>query len=417
MDIITKNKVEKIANTKAKDIIFSVVLPYKSITLPIEAVLFSAVYNDVYSSISLPDAPKTAVDGFAFNVDVIDRYPIEIEVIGEIKAGDTDFISFPKNTAVFIMTGAVVPPEFNAVVRLEDVDIIGKNHIKIVKNIPKNNLINLSESEIKKNEKVMEKGTILTPNKIALLSHIGIKNIEVYRKPNIGLIITGNEIIEPSENYIPSYNYNSNKYIITSFLKRLLIPVRTYPIANDNKFTLQKIMEKAIEENDILITTGGVSRGKYDYVKKILPQIGVKVFFYATNIKPGSPFVFGEYNGKYIFALPGYPSALFVNFLEYVLPAIKKIIGYKEFKNKYYEIELLEKIKTRKKRKDFLRANIIIDKNKIKAIPKKQQETSNFYTTAISDALLVACEEKETYEKGEYIKALIYEPIKISLFP
>jgi molybdopterin molybdotransferase len=417
MIAITREDIEKIPNKKAKSIIFENVYPDEEMELPIESALFSALYTDIFSPISLPDFPKTAVDGFAFNVDEITSFPAELEISGEIKAGDTTIPEIPEKSAIFIMTGAIVPEKLNAVVRIEDVEIIEGNKIRISKPVPKYNLINLPESEIRKGEKILQKGDILTPSNIALLSHIGIKKVKVYKKPSIGIIITGNEIIEPDNEYIPSYSYNSNKYILTSFLKRILVPARTYQIISDKEEEIKTLLQEAIEENDIIITTGGISRGKYDYVKKVLPNIGVKIYFYATNIKPGSPFIFGKYEKKYVFSLPGYPSALFVNFIEYVFPAIKKICGYKNFENIYHQVELLEDIKTKKNRKDFIRANIVIEKNQLKAIPQKKQETSNFYTTATANALLIADEEKEKYKKGELIKALIVSPNVITPFP
>ena len=174
----------------------------------------------------------------------------------------------------------------------------------------------------------------------------------------------------------------------------------------DNLEKMTEIFEKALNDNDILLSSGGASKGKYDFTKDIAKNIGLNIHFTTTNIRPGRPLIFANKNEKLFFGLPGYPSALLVNAVEFLLPAIRKAAGMKEYQNRYFKAKLTKDVKAKVNRIDFIRGAVeIIDAN-VYFTPAYTQQTSNFHSTAISNALAVIDENEGSKKEGEIVSVI-----------
>jgi molybdopterin molybdotransferase len=360
------------------------------------------LFEDIKAKFDIPESDKSAVDGFAINVDNLE-FPVTLKITDEAPAGSKQ--KELKEGAIFIMTGAVVPKGANAVVRIEDVDR-NEDEIIISKPVKKGDLINFAGGEIKTDEIVLEKGEFLDYKKISLLANMGYYQIKVYQKPKIGIIVTGDEVKEPFEQADKAGVKNSNYYILLGILKDIA-DITYYGKVDDNLEEMLGIFKTALNDNDILLSSGGASKGKYDFIKDIAKNLGLDTKFTMTNIRPGRPLIFATKNEKLFFGLPGYPSALLVNFYEFLYPFIKKMAGYKEWQNEIIEAITKENIRSKEGRVDFVRVNVEFESGKIFVKNSFSQQTSNFLSMVKSDALAIIDETKGKVKEGETVEIIL----------
>lgn len=362
--------------------------------------------ENVVSPIDVPDVNKSAIDGFAFRSSSLKELPAELKVVGETAAGDTERKQVKEGEAVFVMTGGEIPEGADAAVRVEDVKVEGD---KVIVDFPvkPGNLVNFKGSEIRKGEVLLKRGELLNFLRISLLAYVGVYAVKVFRKPKVGILTTGNEILEPWESFKRGYAYNSNYYFLKSLVERAGGKAVRLGRAEDEPEALLKAIEDGLNHVDILITTGGVSKGKYDFVKEVIHRAGVEVFFKQTNIRPGRPLVFGKRENKLFFGLPGYPAAAAVNALEFLIPAVRKMAGIESYENRYVEAVAEERLKSRPHRVDFIRVKVREENGCLKVRSAGNQQTSVFRSFVESDGLAVVPEGKGPVEAGERVKVLL----------
>jgi len=360
------------------------------------------LFEDIKAKFDIPESDKSAVDGFAINVNNLE-FPVTLKITDEVAAGSKQ--KELKEGAIFIMTGAVVPNGANAVVRIEDVEKNG-NEITIKKPVEKHNLINFAGEEMKKNEIILQKGEFLDYKKVSLLANIGYYQIKVYQKPKVGIIVTGDEVKEPFEEADKAGVKNSNYYILLGLLKDIA-DITYYGKVNDNLNEMIEIFQTALNNNDILLSSGGSSKGKYDFVKDIAKNLELDIKFTMTNIRPGRPLIFATKNKKLFFGLPGYPSALLVNLHEFLYPFIKKMAGFKEWQNRVIQATAKEDIRSKVGRVDFVRVNVEYNNGRVFIKNSFSQQTSNFLSMAKSDALAVVDETKGKVKEGEVVDIIL----------
>lgn len=359
--------------------------------------------EDVVSPVNVPDVNKSAVDGYGFKVSSLKELPAKLKIVGEVQAGDIGKFEVKEGEAVFVMTGGAVPDGVDAVVRVEDVSVEG-NEVVVDFPVKKGELVNFVGSEIKKGEVVLTSGEWLDYRKVGLLAGVGVYKVKVFRKPVVGIATTGNEVLEAYEPHRTGCVRNVNYYVLQGLLSKAgAVPINLGNLEDDLDLTVKKLKE-AFDHVDVLVTTGGVSKGKYDFVKKAVELLGFDVKFTSTNIRPGRPLVFAVKGKKVFFGLPGYPSATLVNAVEFLLPAVRKMAGERQCENVYYEFEAGEGIRGKKGRVDFVRVNV--KGNKV--YNAGSQQTANFYTIATCDGLAVIGEDRGTVETGEKVNVLLF---------
>lgn len=321
--------------------------------LNIEKILMKdALYRinseDITANISMPNFKKSPFDGYvlmASSTKGASKYnPIAISVEGTIAAGNYPSIILSQG-AYKIMTGSIVPDIFNAVIKKEDTDQ-GEFNVNVFKEVKNGeNIIKIGE-DVGRGERLLRKGTVITPGIIAMLSSLGIYEISVYKKPDIALITTGDEVIEVGEQLEVGQIYNSNRYALESFLRQLKVNFTYYGICKDSIKRLKALFIEALAKNDVLITTGGVSIGDYDYIVKVYEELGVEILFWGVQMKPGTPVLAGRIKDKIIISLPGSPAASLIAFEILASPMIRKLKG----QNKYNKIKHYGKMEDNFKR-------------------------------------------------------------------
>ncbi len=361
--------------------------------------------EDVLSPIDVPDVDKSAVDGFAFKSSSLKNLPAELKVVGETAAGDTERKKVKEGEAVFVMTGGELPEGADAVVRVEDVKVEG-DRVTVDFPVEAGTLVNFRGSELKRGSVLVGRGEFLNPLKVSLLAYVGVFAFKVFRKPRVGILTTGTEILEPWERFKKGGAYNSNYYLLKSLIERAGGEAVRLGKVKDNPEVLLRAIDEAFNHVDILVTTGGVSKGKYDFVKEVIHKAGVEVFFKQTNVRPGRPLVFGKKGRKLFFGLPGYPTAAAVNALEFLIPAVRKMAGARKWRNTYLKAEATERLKSRVGRVDFVRVNLFEEGGKLKVKSAGSQQTSVFHSFANSNGLALVPEGRGPVERGEYVDVL-----------
>lgn len=312
---------------KAKALLLKNVGPAIKTKMRTEAACGYILAEDVFSPVDLPPFNQSAMDGYA----VKGKGEKGFRISGEIKAGDSVTTALSSGNAVRIFTGAPVPIGADCVVMQEQTSVDGNQLFVGGKGLERNGHIRKKGSHIKKGALALRKGSVLNPAAIGFLASLGVVDIPVFARPRVAIIITGNELVLPGEKLKAGQIFESNSYTLRSALSQFGISPVCVEFARDNKEDLSEKIKTAVSENDLVIISGGISVGKYDLVKDCLRDNGVGEIFYKVAQKPGKPLFVGKSGNKIIFALPGNPAATLVCFYEYLVPAIRKMCGYRDF--------------------------------------------------------------------------------------
>jgi molybdopterin molybdotransferase len=279
--------------------------------------------QDVISDMDMPPFNKSAMDGYACKMEDIHE---TLEVVEIIAAGDIPQKSIGKNQCAKIMTGAKIPDGADCVIMVEHTEKILESTIKFTSDHTNINIAWQGE-DIKTGDVVLKKGTFIKPQHIAILASVGCADPLVYKKPKVAVIATGSELVEPNLKPGPTQIRNSNAWQLIAQIERANAIPAYQGIAVDSEIETDLAIKKAISENDVVLLTGGVSMGDYDFVPKILMQNKVNLLFEKIQIKPGMPTVFGVHENAFIFGLPGNPVSTFILFELLVRPFLNKMMG------------------------------------------------------------------------------------------
>lgn len=292
--------------------------------------------EDLFSDMDMPPFDKSAVDGFActmYDFHLLTETPqnhiqqtIILQVDETIAAGSIPGKMVQPGHCSKIMTGAMVPPGADCVVMVEDTEPAGENLVRINRVTAAKNICYKGE-DIKTGDLVLHKGLQIAPAHVAVLATIGATNPRVSILPRVGIISTGDELVEPSITPGPAQIRNSNAWQLEAQLNTVPAIPAYYGIASDETSQLRKIIGLAMEENDVVLLTGGVSMGEFDFVPAIMEEAGVEILFKSVAIQPGKPTVFGRRNNTFIFGLPGNPVSSFVLFEMMVRPFLRRMMG------------------------------------------------------------------------------------------
>lgn len=308
----------------AYSIVLNSVIQLDRETVPLESCLGRITARDVFSDIEIPPFNKSAMDGYAYCSDDVSP---EFKVVEIVPAGSFPTKKISHGECSKIMTGAQIPEGADSVVRVENTTE-SSGIMKIVFKDISTNICYRGE-DIHAGDIVVQRGTIITPQIMGILASVGCAVVEVAKKPIVGIIATGKELVAPGEKVGPAQIRNSNSYQLAGQIIRCSAEPRLYGIAGDNEDDITKKFTMACEECDIVLLSGGVSMGDLDLVPGILKKRGVEFKFEKIAVKPGKPTVFGLRGKTYVFGLAGNPVSTFVIFELLVRPLIESISGLK----------------------------------------------------------------------------------------
>src|SRR6266516_1784696 len=283
--------------------------------------------EDYFSSLPLPNFDNSAMDGYAVVASAC-AVAKRLRVIGEQPAGLDRKLRVSPGEAIRIFTGAPMPAGADAVVMQEDVTRDG-SEIVINIDVDPGDFVRRRGCDLTEGQKIVAKGEPIRPATIALLASQGFREVSVGGEVDAAIISTGDELAEPGAKLQPGQIYESNSVLLQALLQRCGAPAKLVQHCKDDADSLRKTLEQAVRYS-VLIINGGVSVGEYDLVQSTLRSLGAKIDIWRVAIKPGKPFVFGWIGNCAVFGLPGNPVSAFVTFLQFVRPAILKMMGASE---------------------------------------------------------------------------------------
>ena len=318
-----------ISFSEAKEIISNTVTALQPVTVPLSTVVGLVLAQDVYATTDIPAFPQSSMDGYAFSFEGWKKNK-RLKIIGEMAAGSKETFALLPENAVRIFTGAAVPPGADTVVMQEKIKVdpsasSGGELIIEDEMLQQGTAVRPKGSEIKAGALALEKENMLTPAAIGFLAGIGITEVNVYPNPSVSIIITGNELQQPGKPLQYGQVYESNSFSLHAVLKQLLIDKVEIVNAIDKPEIVMNTLKKALEHSDVVLLTGGISVGDYDFVLQAANECGVEKLFHKVKQRPGKPLYFGKKENKLVFGLPGNPSSVLTCFYQYVNPALAQL--------------------------------------------------------------------------------------------
>ncbi|HBH85581.1 MAG: hypothetical protein A2X05_01985 [Bacteroidetes bacterium GWE2_41_25] len=352
--------------------------------------------QDVISDMDMPPFDKSTVDGFACRRSGLAS---ELEIIETIPAGKLPAKRVGEGECSRIMTGAPVPKGADCIIMVEDSVILPSGKMKFTGKYSKPN-ISIKGEDIKTGEVVLKSGKQISPQDIAVIASVGCTSLLVSRFPVVGIISSGDELVEPSEKPGVTQIRNSNAYQLLAQVERTGGTGKYYGIARDDEKATLEIVEKAISECDIVLITGGVSMGDFDFVPSVLERAGVKLLFSRVNVQPGKPTTFGVHPRCLVFGLPGNPVSSFIQFEYLVKPLIFRMMG-----NQWrpLTIELPMHVSYKRRSSDRLGLVPVIITEERQVLPVEYHGSAHITSLSVADGIIAIPAGKIAINKGEVV--------------
>lgn len=375
-----------------------------------------------------PPFPRATRDGYAVCAADLERVPVRLDVIGEVRAGDRQELTVGHGQAVSIMTGAPLPAGADAVVMVEYTRLAGTS-VEIQRSVKSGENFVPRGAEARQGQMLLDRGTRLDHAGVALAASVGASRASVYRRPRIAVLATGDEIVEVNVSPGPVQIRNSNTYSLAAQVESAGGEAVRLPIAPDEPQRLRKLIEEGLA-CDLLLLTGGVSMGKYDLVEQVLSELKAEFYFTGAQIQPGKPIVFGSCgagiptcterintastragmpapHGKYFFGLPGNPVSTMVTFHLFAQPMIEALSGAKPQPLIFLKATLKSEVHTKTGLKRFLPAVLSGEFENADVELVRWQGSGDIAAQARANCYLVIPPDRERIEVGEYVSVLL----------
>ena len=360
--------------------------------------------KDIVAKYNNPYMPTASMDGYAINYDDIDK---EIKIVGKNPAGHFDIKEIKKGQAIKTYTGSFMPKGSDTLVPIENVEV-KEDRLIIKEKVEKGFSVRPVGEDFKKGEVLIKKGTKLRAGEIGVLASLGIPVVDVVKKPVVSILATGEEVVDLDEEYEMGQIRSSNNYTLTALAKSFGFNAINLGIAGDNKEEIKKRMLDALKTSDVVVTTGGVSVGDFDFVKEITGEF--EVLFHGVNIKPGQWIMLAKAGEKYIVSLPGFPYSSFVTFLLYVVPILEELENKKVLKK--IKAKLKHNFTKKFKKYQFVAVNIEYNDGFFVDTFNKKQGSSGILTNLIGNkALMCLPEGLYELEEGSEVEVLVYDRV------
>jgi molybdopterin molybdotransferase len=385
-----------ISPAEAKQLIVQNSNPLNTCIVPLQQAAGLVIAKDIYAPVNIPAFSQSGMDGYAIAFSSLGT---PITMAGEQAAGSNEQTMVKPGTAVRIFTGAVVPDGADTVVVQEKSKVVdGLLHIED-EHLKQGDNVRPPGSEITKDALALAAGTMLSPPAIGFLAGMGIASVEVIPTPRVSIIVTGNELQQPGT--IPQFGkvYESNSFALMAVLKQLHITNVAIHQSADDIETLTRILNEAIETSDIILMTGGVSVGDYDFTVTASEKCGIEKIFHKIKQKPGKPLFFGKKENLLFFGLPGNPASVLTCFYEYVIPALEKLTT-KKLNLEVKQVSLSTSYKKPAGITHFLKG--IFDGQRVHLPPGQESYKLNSFARA--NCLVVIPETITAVEAGENVE-------------
>jgi len=388
---------------EALDIVLARIQSVETECISLADAYYRVLAQDVTSQIAMPPFARSPLDGYAYRATEVDPRPLQLNVVSEIPAGTFSERVIDIGEAAKIFTGAPIPPGANCVVRMEDTESVGDKVTILRPVVPDSNIVHKGE-EIKEGDILLKRGFYLTPPAIGLFAAVGLNQVNVYRRPRVGLLSTGSELMDVGQPLNPGKIYNSNSYTLRGMLQEAGCDVQVIPIVSDQIEDTLKALEK-VAEADVVITTGGASVGDYDIMRHALAEFGCEMLFWKLNLKPGTPASVGQKGKQFFFSLSGNPAAAMVTFELLVRPVLRKLAGRSTPEEGKFPVKMASSFGKTGKQRRFLRAQAVFKDGEIWADLAPAQGSGILRSMIGSHLLVEVSENHGPVEVGELLMA------------
>jgi len=344
--------------------------------------------EDIVADTDLPPFDRAQMDGYAVRATDVAHVPAHLQIVGESAAGAGWHHEMKAGEAVRIMTGAPVPAGADAV---QQVELTRENdsQVEILEPVEAGRSIVNRASEIKSGETVLRAGEEINAAMIATLASFGYAKVKAGARPKVAVMATGSELVDVDQKPGQDQIRDSNNYTIAAYAELTNAVVERLPLAGDDTEELKRQISRAAEHTDVLITSGGVSMGVYDFTKAVLKELGAEIFFERVALRPGKPTVFARLGSTLVFGLPGNPVSVSVTFNLFVRTALRAMQGARETTLPVEHAVLARNLKGSIDRESYLPATLGTDeKGMLLAEPLKWGGSSDFVSFARATALI-----------------------------
>jgi molybdopterin molybdotransferase len=377
-------------------------LPAES--LPLLESLGMILAEDVHSPWDMPAADNSAMDGYAYAHNSLQGD--SIPVCGFLPAGVVWTEAIPPGQAIKIMTGAEVPSGCDTVIPVEDV-LETSDGIKLKAASKPGTHVRKRGEDLRAGELVFTSGTLIRAQEIGMLASFGRTEVQVYRKPVVAILATGDELLEPGEERRPGMIINSNSLSVAAQILEAGAKPMMLGIARDNREATREMLQKALQA-DVIITSGGVSVGDHDFVKEVIEEMGGELKFWKINMKPGKPLAFAVLANKPLFALPGNPVATMVGFEMFVRPALLSMMGYTRIMRPLVRAAVTEPVRNKGNRPHLIRALVELQNGKYLLKTTGNQGSARISSLTLANSLVLIPAEG-SINVGEEVDALLLD--------
>ncbi|MCH2693820.1 MAG: molybdopterin molybdotransferase MoeA [Acidobacteriia bacterium] len=364
--------------------------------------------ESVYLDTDQPPFDRSMRDGYAVLSEDIQKLPARLKYLGEVKAGEVSSLRLKKGEALQIMTGAPVPAGADAVVMVEYTERPNSDEVTILKSSISKSNIALKGSERKVGDLLVSKGDRLGSIELGGLASVGKSQISLFKRPTVGILATGDELVEVDEKPGPGQIRNSNAYLLYSQVLKMGGIPKILQTATDNIKDLTNQINKGLR-NDVLLISGGVSMGKYDLVEPVMSELGIQIYFESVTMRPGKPTVFARKGKQFVFGLPGNPVSTFVAFELFVNPVLKTLQGLGPGTHPIMRGRLEREVIEKSGRTTFLPAVVADRGGGVKVDPVPWKGSADIFSMVGANGLIVVPLETERLSPGDLVDIILFE--------
>ena len=368
---------------EAQQLVLERTEPLPAENVPLEGAARRVLAEPARAEIDLPPFPSSAMDGYAVRGD---ETPGRLRIEARIAAGKPATAALESGQAMGIATGGVVPDGADAVIPIEYVVEHG-NEIEIGSAVERGDNVRPRGGDIRAGEVVVEAGSVLTPARLGALAAAGIQQVRCARRPRAAVLPTGTELRRPGEPLAAGEIYEANGLILSAQLEAAGAVVELMPAVGDDEAAHRGALEHALDA-DVVVTSGGVSVGPHDLVRRVEAELGVEEVFWRVSVKPGKPIAFGVRERTLVFGLPGNPVSALVGFMLFVEPAIRALQGVPDPLPRFDRGRLVAARRRNSERDELVRARLRRSEDGLLLEPLTGQESHMIARSAAADALV-----------------------------
>ncbi len=376
--------------------------------IPIREAYGRILAESVYLDTDQPPFDRSMRDGYAILSEDIQELPARLKCLGEVKAGEVSSLCLKKGEALQIMTGAPVPAGADAVVMVEYTERPNSDEVIILKSSTSKSNIALKGSERKVGDLLVSKGDRVSSIELGGLASVGKSQIYLFKRPTVGILTTGDELVEVDEKPGPGQIRNSNAYLLYSQVLKIGGIPKILSTATDNIKDLRNQINKGLR-NDVLLISGGVSMGKYDLVEPVMSELGIQIYFESVTMRPGKPTVYARKGKQFVFGLPGNPVSTFVAFELFVNPVLKTLQGLGPGTHPIIRGRLEREVIEKSGRTTFLPAVVADQGDGVKVDPVAWKGSADIFSMVGANGLIVVPLETERLSPGDLVDIILFE--------